>query len=301
MKNIVLYVATVLIWGSTWLAIEFQLGEVDVAASVFYRFTIAAVIMWAYCFFAKVPMRFSKHDHGFIMLLALLNFSLNYTLLYYSQNFLSSAMTSIAFSTMLLMNIVNTRLFFGAKIAPRVYIGAMFGILGIVALFWEDLRSTANSDNSLTGLLLVIAGALVASLGNMVSVRNSRTGMNVLAVNAWGMCYGAIALGLVVMVTDATFGFSTSPAYIGSLMYLAVFGTVIAFAVYYLLLSNIGPEKASYVIVLFPVIAVILSSAFEGFRWTSNTFIGFALVLLGNAILLTPTEKIGRLLKGPAT
>ncbi len=295
MRNTLLYIATVLIWGSTWLAIEYQLGEVDIVVSVFYRFTIAAVIMWAYCRFAKVPMRFSMRNHGFIFVLALFNFSMNYTLLYYSQNYLTSAMTSIAFSTMLLMNIVNTRLFFGSRIAGRVYLGAFFGITGIIALFWDDLSASGVGSDSLIGLSLVISGALVASLGNMTSVRNSRAGMNVLAVNAWGMLYGALILATIVGFSDLQFTLSTKPSYLLSLAYLAVFGTVIAFATYYVLLNDIGPEKASYVIVLFPVVAVVLSSFFEGFSWTHNTFLGFALVLIGNAILLTPSSILKRL------
>ena len=300
MRNTILYLATVVIWGSTWLAIEFQLGEVDVVASVAYRFAIAAAIMWAYCLLAGVPMQFSAKNHGFILTLAIFNFSLNYSLIYMSQEYLTSAMTSIAFSTMLLMNIINTRIFFGSRITPRVYIGALFGIVGIVALFWDDLATAGAGQNALLGLALVLASALVASLGNMVSVRNSRAGMNVLAVNAWGMLYGALILFAVVGISDAEFTFSTEPGYVISLLYLAVFGTVVAFATYYILLNDMGPEKASYVIVLFPVVALLLSSIFEDFVWTSNTFLGFALVLIGNAILLTPTEKIGLIL-GKAT
>jgi len=292
MKNTLLYIATVLIWGSTWLAIEFQLGEVPVVVSVVYRFAIAAVIMWSYCLLAKTPLAFSRRDHFFIFVLAMFNFSLNYTLLYSSQNYLTSAMTSIAFSTMLLMNIVNTRLFFGTKIAARVYVGALLGIIGIAALFWDDLTSSELNNRSLIGLGLAISGAFAASLGNMASVRNSRAGMNVLGVNAWGMLYGTLILFTVVIFSDAEFTFSTKPSYVISLLYLAVFGTVIAFATYYVLLNNIGPEKASYVIVLFPVVAVTLSSLYEDFDWTRNTFIGFALVLIGNAIVLTPFEKL---------
>jgi len=293
MRNVILYIATVLVWGSTWLAIEYQLGEVHVFASLTYRFAIAALLMWAYCLIAKVPMAFSIKNHGFIAVLALFNFSLNYAVIYFSQTYLTSAMTSIAFSTMLLMNIVNTRIFFGTKITARVYIGASFGIIGIIGLFWDDLGATASADNNaLLGLSLVLAAALIASFGNMTSVRNSRAGMNVFAVNAWGMLYGAIILSLVVMISGAEFGFSTQPDYVISLLYLAVFGTVIAFATYYVLLSDIGPEKASYVIVLFPVVAVILSSMFEGFVWKGSTFLGFALVLIGNAIILTPTAKL---------
>ncbi|WP_353414360.1 DMT family transporter [Arenicella sp. 4NH20-0111] len=290
MKNTILYIATVLIWGSTWLAIEFQLGEASVLTSVFYRFAIAAAVMWLYCLWAKVPLNFSVKNHGYIALLALFNFSMNYVLIYSSQKYLTSAMTSIAFSTMLLMNIVNTRLFFGSQISARVYLGALLGIFGLVALFWNDLAT--NDENSLLGLALVLASALVASLGNMASVRNSRAGMNVLAVNAWGMLYGALALALIVIATGTGFDASWTPAYTGSLLYLAIFGTVIAFATYYVLLNEMGPEKASYSIVLFPMVAVVLSSLFEDFVWSANTFIGFALVLLGNVVILTPVAKI---------
>lgn len=292
MRNTLLYIATVLIWGSTWLAIEFQLGEVPVFVSLVYRFAIAAVLMWVYCLWAKVPLQFSKRNHAFIALLALFNFSMNYALLYYSQQFLTSAMTSIAFSTMLLMNIVNTRLFFGSTISIRVYVGALFGVLGIAALFWDDIGAVEATSASLLGLGLVLSGALVASLGNMVSVRNSQAGMNVFAVNAWGMLYGTLILTAIVFISGNEFSFSMAPSYIASLLYLGIFGTVIAFATYYVLLNDMGPEKASYVIVLFPVVAVILSTLFEGFVWTDNTFLGFALVLIGNAILLTPVEKI---------
>ena len=299
MRNTLLYIVTVLVWGSTWLAIEYQLGEVHLFASLAYRFAIAASLMWAYCLISRVPMTFSLKDHGFILLLALFNFSMNYALIYASQVYLTSAMTSIAFSTMLLMNIVNTYIFFGTKITARVYIGASVGILGIIALFWKDVREHTTSIETVSfdvgttiGLALVLASALVASFGNMVSVRNSRAGMNVFAVNAWGMLYGTILLCLMVGISGAEFSFSTKPTYVISLLYLAIFGTVIGFGTYYVLLSDIGPEKASYVLVLFPAVAVILSTIFEGFVWSSSTFLGFALVLIGNAIILTPVEKL---------
>lgn len=303
MTNFLLYATTVLIWGSTWLAIEFQLGDVAPEASVFYRFALSAVIMWAYCLIARIPMRFSGVNHGFMVLLGLGVFSVNYLMMYFAQKHLTSAMASIAFSTMLLMNIVNTRLFFGNKIEPRTYIGAFIGVFGIVALFWDDLVNMSLNDGSLIGLALVLGGTLVASLGNMVSIRNSNNNLNVFAVNAWAMTYGCIALFVFALFRGTPFSFSTEPGYVISLLYLALFGTVIAFASYFVLLKNIGAEKASYAVVLFPLVAVILSSLFEGFVWTTPIFIGFAMVLLGNLIVLSPTKRIrsmiGRALRSP--
>ena len=299
MKNAVLYLTTVLIWGSTWLAIEFQLGETAVVTSVFYRFAIATILMWVYCLTFKVNMSFDLKSHGFIVLLALFNFSFNYVLIYQSQEYLTSAMTCIVFSTMLLMNIVNTRIFFGDTISPKVYIGAIFGLIGLVVLFWNELNTPGSA--TLTGLFFGLGAAFIASLGNMVSVRNSRAGMHVLSVNAWGMLYGTVALSLIIIFSDTGFQITWTTSYIGSLVYLAVFGTVVAFATYYILLNDMGPEKASYAIVLFPLVAVALSSVFEDFEWSFNTFAGFALVLIGNAIILAPDSKRARIEKKPVT
>ncbi|MDX1536949.1 DMT family transporter [Arsukibacterium sp.] len=299
MKNALLYLVTVLIWGSTWFAIEFQLGEVAVEVSLTYRFVLSALLMWLFCWWRRLPMRFSAKDHGFIALLALFNFALNYILIYQAQQYLTSAMTAIAFTTMLLMNIINTRLFFGKPVAKRIYFGALMGIAGIVVLFYPDLDGLDFTNASLIGLVLVLGSALSASLGNMASVRNSRAGLPITQVNAWGMLYGAVGLTALVLISGTPFTFSTSPAFIISLLYLAVFGSVIAFATYFALLKGMGPEKASYTIVLFPLVAVLLSTMFEDFVWSSYTFSGFALVLLGNALVLTPFAKIKALMIKP--
>lgn len=292
MKNIALYAITVLVWGSSWFAIEYQLDKVDVLVAVFYRFSIAAVIMWAYCLLIRAPMSFKARDHFFILVLALFNFSLNYIVIYYSQQYLTSAMTSIAFSTMLLMNILNTRLFFGKAISAQVWLGALCGLAGLIALFWRDLQNQQAGDQILLGLSLAILAAFIASLGNMVSVRNSQQGIDVFAANAWGMAYGSALLLLGGFVTGGEFKLVLEPSFLTSLFYLSIFGTVIAFASYYVLLNNIGPEKGSYVIVLFPVVSVILSTLFENFIWSTSTVVGFALVLIGNAIILTPLQKL---------
>lgn len=292
MKNLFLYVTTVLIWGSTWLAIEFQLGVVPPEVSLVYRFGLAAILMWGYCWYRKLPMQFGLVQHGFFMLLALCNFGFNYLVLYWAQAYLTSALASIAFSTMLLMNILNTRLFFGQPIAGRIYLGALIGIAGIVLLFWPDLQQLDLSNKVLVGLLMALAGTLIASFGNMVSVRNSRRQVGVLQGNAWGMLYGTLVLAVVSVLTGASFSFDFRAPYIISLLYLAIFGTVVAFACYFVLLKNIGPQKASYVIVLFPLVAVALSSWFEDFHWNQFTLWGFLLVLCGNALVLTPYAKI---------
>ncbi|KAF7767479.1 hypothetical protein PCIT_a4371 [Pseudoalteromonas citrea] len=292
MKSMLLYIMTVLIWGSTWLAIEFQLGTVNEIVSLCLRFSLAALCMWGYVLFKRMPMYFDLKTHGFFILLAMGNFGLNYLMLYYAQGYLNSAMASIAFSLLLIFNIINTRLFFGKPIAKRIYSGALFGVAGIVALFWHDLSQFDLSNGAIAGLGLALLGTLIASFGNMVSVRNSNKGIGVLQGNAWGMLYSSVLLAVFALLNGETFVINASWQYWSSLIYLAVFGTVIAFASYFSLLKNIGPERASYIIVLFPLVAVLLSTYFEGFTWQANTFVGFSLVLLGNAIVLTPFDKL---------
>ncbi len=293
MKNALLYLITVLAWGSSWLAIEFQIGEVDLFASICYRFSLAALIMWCFCLLTGINLRFSLRQHGFIGLLALFNFSANYVFIYLSQLHLTSAMTSIAFSTMVLMNIVNTRIFFGTPIRLQVWLGAFCGLSGLVALFWRDIKldhlllgSNDTGASILLGLGFAVTAAFIVSLGNMVSIRNSSNSMSVVAVNAWAMLYGALLLALVVVTSGAEFGFSTKPSYLVSLVYLSCVGTVLAFTTYYVLLNRIGAQRASYVVVLFPIVSVTLSTLFEGFTWGLSTVVGFVLVLIGNALVL---------------
>jgi drug/metabolite transporter (DMT)-like permease len=297
MRSIILYVVTVLIWGSTWLAIEFQLGVVAPEVSLVYRFTIAAVVMWAYCWWHQFDMKFAFRDHFFFVALASCNFGFNYLILYWAQAYLSSAMTSIAFSTLLIMNIINTRLWFGRPISGRIYIGATFGLIGIIALFWLDIKSLDWSSDAMLGLGLALGGTVVASFGNMSSLRNSLRQIGVMQGNAWGMFYGSVLLMMVVFFTGAEFNFDYALPYVVSLLYLSAFGTVIAFACYFVLLKDIGPEKASYSTVMFPVVAVALSMAFEDFVWQENTVLGFVLVLFGNIIVLTPAKKMKALLR----
>jgi drug/metabolite transporter (DMT)-like permease len=295
MRSTVLYVLTVLIWGSTWLAIEYQLGVVAPEVSLVYRFSIAALLMWAYCLIKQLPMQFSIKNHFFFMTLACCNFGFNYLILYWAQNYLSSAMTSIAFSTLLIMNIINTRIFFGRPIAPRMFIGAILGLAGIVGLFWQDVKTLDFASEAIIGLGLSLAGTFVASLGNMTSVRNSRNNIGIMQGNAWGMLYGSVFLFIFTLISGSEFSLDTRLPYIASLLYLSIFGTVIAFACYFVLLKDIGPEKASYSVVLFPVVAVTLSMMFEGFVWQTSTVIGFVLVLTGNIVVLTPVHRLRRL------
>ncbi|MEQ8205267.1 MAG: DMT family transporter [Woeseia sp.] len=291
MNNTLLYTLTVLIWGSTWLAIEFQLGVVPTEVSVFYRYVLAAGLLFAWCYRARKRMRFGAAAHLRFMLLGLLLFSLNYILAYRAQLYVTSAFAAIVFSTMLWMNMINARLFFGARSDWRAVGGSLLGIVGIVVIFYPQIDVLSLNDATVYGTLIALLGALLASFGNMVSQDSQSRGLPILQSNAWGMAYGALFTGLIALGSGSEFVFDWRPAYLASLIYLAVIGSIVAFGAYLTLLGRIGAHKAGYATVLFPVVALALSVLFEDLTISASLLVGTLLVLAGNVFVLRARKK----------
>ncbi len=220
------------------------------------------------------------------MLLGLFLFCLNYILAYRAQIYITSALNAIAFSTILWMNIINARIFFGVRAGRRVIFGSVLGIAGIVTLFAPQIGAMDLSDTVFFGSLLAVSGAICASFGNMVSQGAQKRGLPVVQSNAWGMFYGTILTGIIVLVEGQPIAFDWSIDYVTSLIYLAVFGSVVAFGAYLTLLGRIGAHKAGYAVVMFPVLALILSALFEGLAIDATVIAGTLLVLTGNLFVL---------------
>ena len=286
MSNGLLYAITVLVWGSTWLAIEFQLGVVAPEVSVVYRYAGASLLLFAWSRLRGLNLAFGLREHGHFFLLGMLLFGLNYILTYRAQIYISSALTAIVFTSIVWLNIVNARIFFGVRAGPRVIVGALLGIAGIVTLFAPQVAELTMSDTVLYGCMLAGLAALIASFGNMVSQSAQKSGLPVVQSNAWGMFYGMIITAAIAVYRGDDFVFDWSPGYIGSLLYLTVFGSVIAFGAYLTLLGRIGAHKAGYAMVMFPVVALILSALFEGLEIDPPIIVGTLLVLTGNLFVL---------------
>ncbi len=291
MRNWMLYLVTVMVWGTTWLAIEFQLGVVSPEVSVFYRYAIATTLLFAWCLARRLNLKFDRRAHSRFILLGMLLFCLNYIVTYHAQQYITSALTAIAFSTMLWMNIINARIFFGVRAGGRVIVGALLGIIGIVVLFMPQIDRVSLSDATLYGAALCVLGALIASLGNMVSQSAQNDGLPVMQSNAWGMLYGSILTGAIAFGQGQEFNFDWSLTYVVSLLHLIIFGSIIAFGAYLTLLGRIGAHKAGYAVVMFPVVALVVSVSFEGLQITANIVVGVTLVLLGNIFILQTRSK----------
>jgi drug/metabolite transporter (DMT)-like permease len=291
MANLILYAATVFIWGSTWYAIDFQLGVVDPGVSLTYRFAIASGLAFALCFAQRQSLRFDLRTHAHFMLLGMFLFGLNYLSAYEAQFYISSALNAIGFSSMIWMNMLNARLFFGRQIGRGTFAGASLGMTGILIIFLPEVRDVSLSDAVLLGLFFSLLGTLLASFGNTVSQVMQVRRIPVMQTNAWGMLYGALLNGGLALMQGKAFNFDPSPAYVISLAYLAVVGSVVAFACYLTLLGRIGLERAGYAAVLIPVVALGFSAVFEGLSVAPHILVGLGLAIAGNVFILSGGMK----------
>ena len=286
MQNAAFYILTSLIWGSTWLVITFQLGVVAPEASIVYRFSLAALMLMVYVLARRLPMRFTGWQHAFIALQGTFLFSLNYILVYLAEQNLTSGLVAIVFSMLILSNVVLGALFLRNPIRPRVVLGGVIGVVGLALVFRPELSGFVQGGGWRFGLVLSLAAVLSASIGNILSARNQRAGLPVVQTNAFGMAYGAAVTLVIAVVRGVSFTFEPTASYVLSLLYLAAFGSVIAFGTYLTLIGRMGVDRAAYIGVIFPLVAILLSILFEGLGLGGLGLVGVALVAAGNVLVL---------------
>ncbi len=286
MKQLLLYVVTIVIWGSTWIAIKFQLGSVDPMVSVIYRFGLAATLLMVYCKIRGLSLRFSPRDHFFMALMGIFLFSMNYWLVYLAEVYLTSGLVAVLFSSLVFFNIANNALFLKAPVDRKTVIGALAGIIGVGLIFMPEIMAFDAGDHGFIGIALGLFSVFLASLGNITSARNTREKIPVVQANAFGMTYGTLALIVVALCMGKEFGFSFSLPYTGSLVFLSIFGSIVAFGTYLTLVGTMGADKASYAIMVVPVVALAISSFVEGYVWTLPAVAGLVLVFGGNFLAL---------------
>lgn len=300
MQNAVFYLSTVLIWGSSWFVITFQLGEVHPVLSVAYRFAVAAVLLIIY---VQIISRHKKkevlsgRDHIFMALQGLFLFSFNYSLFYVATGYLASGLVAVVFCLISVMNIINQAIFFKKRVDGRVLLASLLGLTGICLVFLPEVQTLSFEDESFFGLALCLMATFSASLGNMLAMRNNNAGISVNTYNKWGMTYGAIGSFIIVYVSGIEFTIDTSFDYIWSLFYLASVASIVAFGFYLTLVKNIGADRAAYVAVLFPLVALAISTVFEGYVWTTEALLGVAFILVGNMLVISKPGQLKRILR----
>lgn len=286
-----LYVLIVLIWGSTWIAITFQLGVVAEEVSVAYRFLLGSIALFIYAWFTGRQIKIPRHQYGNVIVTGALMFSANYLFTYYAINYVTSGLVAVSFSLLVVGNALLERLFFKTPLERRLLVASALGVVGISCIFWPEIASLSLQDRSVMGIVLALIAVLFASLGNMGAIRNNRRLLPVVAVNAHGMAWGALASALVAMAMGREFSFSFETNYVLSLVYLSIFGSAVAFGGYLALLRLIGSARAAYSSVLFPIVALLISTVAENYQWSILAFVGILFIIAGNWLALSRMKR----------
>jgi drug/metabolite transporter (DMT)-like permease len=291
MNNLALFISTLLCWSPTWYLIKFQFGVVDPLISIFYRFLIASATVFIFLILLKKKLSFNLNQHLWFLLLGVTLFSLNYIFFYLANTFLISGIVTIAFSTILIMNILGERIYFKIKSSKQTLLAAGFGIIGILIIFEKELLNFKVEDKTHIGIILSFIATFWASTGNLIHQKNFKDKIPFVQSIAYGMLYGSIFTLIVAKFREAELLFDYSFSYISSLLYLAIIGSVVAFYLYLKLLENIGSARAGYIGVIMPIIALIISTIFEGLQWTNNLIYGLPVLIVGCVLILNQKSK----------
>lgn len=286
-----LYATSVLVWGVSWIAMHYQVGTVAPEVSVVWRFAIAAPLMFMAAIARGESLRFPLADHRYLIGLGLGIFSTNFILFYHAAQYVASGLLSIAFSLASVGNVVLGALVFGARIERRAVIGGVLGVAGVAAMFYPELGGLSFDGTAMLGLLLALGGTTSFCLANMISVAAQRRRLPIFASTAWGMTYGTGFVTLVALARGQTFTIDWSVTYLGGLAYLSILGSFVAFGVYFTLLGRIGAARTGYTTVMYPVVALVVSTFFEDYRWSLLAACGLAAVLLGNVLILRAPKR----------
>ena len=258
--------------------------------SVAYRFLLASLLLFAWCLFRGLRLRFGVRAHIWLALFGLGSFGIGYVLVYYAEQYVASGLVAIGYSASPLLGMLGMRLFFGTPMTRRVAIASLLGIGGIVLVFYPELAGMHAGSDTAKGALLTMLSVLIASFGTIVAYRNQRSGVPLWQGMAWGMLYGALSALAVGLASGEALSFEATPRYVLSLAYLAILGSIAAFASYLTLLKRVGAARSGYIGVMVPIVALLLSAAFEGFRFHALTWAGIAVSVAGNVLMLR-TER----------
>jgi drug/metabolite transporter (DMT)-like permease len=277
-----------LIWGTTWIVILGQLGTVPPSWSVTYRFLVAGAVMFAYAAFTGAPLRIGREGQIFAAIFGIAQFVLNFNFVYRAEAYVTSGLVAVIFALLIVPNTLFARMFLGTRPSGRFYVGAAIAMAGIGLLFLKEYREAAKgSDAVLLGIGLTMVGVLSASVANVMQATKRAAALPMASLLAWGMLWGTLFDAIFAWVTVGPPVIEPTLPYIGGVVYLGVAASAIAFMAYFSVIRMIGPGPAAYSSVIVPVIAMGISTLFEGYRWTLLAGAGGALAMAGLVIALT--------------
>jgi drug/metabolite transporter (DMT)-like permease len=276
-----------LIWGSTWIVITGQLGQVPPSWSVAYRFAIGGAAMLGWGLWRRERLRLDARGLRFAALLGLMQFVLNFNFVYRAELYVTSGLVAVVFALLLVPNAILSRVFLGQRMGAQLIVGSAIAMSGIALLFIHEARiDTGATGRVLTGIAITIAGVCAASVANVMQATTTARAYPMAAMLGWAMLWGAGVDAAFAWVTTGPPRFDFSLPYVAGLLYLGLAASALAFTLYFGVIRTIGPAKAAYSGVLVPVIAMALSTLFEGYRWSLLAGVGAVLAMTGLVVAL---------------
>lgn len=281
------------IWGSTWIIIRDQIGAgaggpvVPATWSVSYRFFIASAAMFAYARATGASLRLQRDLWVLPVAIGVLQFVCNFNFVYAAEHHITSGLVAVVFALLLVPNTLLSRVFLGHPISRGFLLGSGIAVAGVSLLFIHEVRADqADAPRVVLGIALTLVAVLSASCANVLLASKRAGGIPVASLLAWAMLAGALADAVYALATSGPPVFEARPSYWAGLLYLALAASALAFTLYYRIIRIIGPARSAYSSVLVPIIAMALSTMFEGYRWTTLAAAGGVLVLGGLVVAL---------------
>lgn len=275
-----------LAWGTTWFAITLQLGVVDPIVSIVYRFALAAALLFAWCLARGENLWLTRQQHLLILGAGIATFGVNYPLVYWAEERVTSAVVAVVFAAMAFVNQIAFRVVLRVRAPPLAWVAAFLGVAGVALISWEEIVVAEMGRRAWNGIGLALAAVVGASIGNLYSSRAQAAGAGTVALTGWAMAYGTAFLAVFALISGRAWVFEPSWTYVLSLLHLSLVGSVIAFALYFGLAQRRGYATASYISALTPLVAMMVSSFFEHKNWGWSAFAGAGLVLGGQVLLM---------------
>lgn len=286
-RSIAAFIFLALVWGSTWLVIKDQISAVPPAWSVVWRFILAATAMAAFALLRGERMRLTGREMAVAIAMGAFQFSLNFQLIYESEHYLTSGLVAVVFALMIVPNAILARLVLGAALTRRFLAGSAIALAGIALLMLHEYRIAPPNSGVTTGVLLVTGAILSVSVGNLLQATQTARGVPVVSLMAWGMIWGVVASGAYAIVAVGAPVLDPRPAYLAGIAYLGLVGSALTFPLYSQLIRDWGPGPAAYNGVAVPVVAMILSTLFEGYEWSLLAGAGAVLAMAGLLVALS--------------
>ncbi|MEO8311224.1 MAG: EamA family transporter [Caldimonas sp.] len=283
-----LFAICVLVWGTTWHAITYQLFDFSAESGVALRFALAGVAVLVLCRWRGVPLGYSLADHGALALQGVFLYGVSYVCVYHAERFVASGLVAVGYSASPLLAGIGAAVLFGTSVSRRFILGGVLGLCGVVVIFWTEITRATGGNRTALGAWLTVASVLLSAVGSLAASRNRARRIALLPAMGFGMLYGALAAAVVAVALGRGIAWPTAPSWWLSLAYLAFAGSVLTFACFLTLQDRVGPGPASTVGVMTPLLALLVSLAFEGFRPDLLTAAGAGLAVAGNALMLSP-------------